>query len=149
MFADLFGCNRSVPYRGLLFIVCLLLIHIFIPLHPSVSVSIRVLCVEGPCPCVSPVGRSRFSFSLLLFGTRPPWSRLFSPRTRVLSRQRPGQQLAPPALLGSARVPQRAPTPAPARHVCAPCSATFALAIAIITSTLSWKLKSYNSREEY
>ena len=55
------------------------------------SASIRVSCVGGPCPCVSPAARNQFSLfplSHLLFGSRPPRSRLFSPRTRVLSRQR-------------------------------------------------------------
>ena len=44
LFAGLFGCNRS---RALLFI-CHLLIYIHSCLF--VSVSIRVFCVEGPCP---------------------------------------------------------------------------------------------------
>ena len=51
--------------------------------------SIRVFCVGGPCPCVSSVARSRFSLfplSRLLFGTRPRWSRLVSPRSRVITR---------------------------------------------------------------
>ena len=55
------------------------------------SASIRVLCVEGPCPCVSPVLRSRSSLFLhprLFFGSRPPRSRLISTRTCVISRQR-------------------------------------------------------------
>ena len=53
------------------------------------SVPIRVFGVGGSCPCVSSVARSRFSlFSLsrLLFGTRPRWSRLVSPRSRVNTR---------------------------------------------------------------
>ena len=57
------------------------------------SASIRVLCVEGPCPCVSPVLRSRSSLFLhprLLFGSRPSRSRLISTRTSVLPRHRVG-----------------------------------------------------------
>ena len=45
-------------------LVCRLLIHTFIRLCLSVSVSIRVFCVRGLCPCVSSVARSRLSFSL-------------------------------------------------------------------------------------
>ena len=58
LFAGLFGCNRSC---ALLFI-CHLLIYIHSCLF--VSVSIRVSCVDGPCPCVSLLVRNRASLSL-------------------------------------------------------------------------------------
>ena len=58
LFAGLFGCNRS---RALLFI-CRLLIYIYSCLF--VSMSIRVSCVDGPCPCVSLLVRNRASLSL-------------------------------------------------------------------------------------
>ena len=88
LFAGLFGCTRS---RSLLFI-CHLLIYIHSCLF--VSVSIRVFCVDGPCPCVSLLVRKpgvlsfSFPFYHLLFGSRPWWSRHISPRTRVVTRQR-------------------------------------------------------------
>ena len=78
-----------------------------------------------------------YSCSCSPFSAAPtPRSAAFAPANALLLITcsspvwRPGQQLAPLALLGSARVPQRAPAPAPARHVCAPCSAAFAPAIA-------------------
>ena len=58
LFAGLFGRNRS---RALLFI-CHLLIYIHSCLF--VSVSIRVSCVDGPCPCVYLLVRNRASLSL-------------------------------------------------------------------------------------
>ena len=72
--------------RALLF-----LCHLLIYKHSclSVSVSIRVFCVDGPCPCVPLLIRNRASLSFsfpfyhLLFGSRPRWSRLISPRTCV------------------------------------------------------------------
>ena len=74
---------------GCSFLLVILFIHIFVRLRLSVSVSIRVFCDEGLSPCVSPVARSRFSLfprPRLLFGSRPRWSRLVSPRSRALSR---------------------------------------------------------------
>ena len=62
-------------------------------MHLPVSASIRVLCVEGPCPCVSSDLRNRSSLFLhprLLFGSRPPRSRLVSIRTCEISRHRFG-----------------------------------------------------------
>ena len=58
LFAGLFGRNRP---RSLLIICCLL---IYIHSCLFVSVSIRVFCVEGSCPCVSLLIRNRFSHFL-------------------------------------------------------------------------------------
>ena len=71
LFAGLFSCNRSCT----LLFVCHLLIYIHSCLF--VSMSIRVFCVNGPCPCVSLLVRDRASLSLsfpfyhLLFSSRP------------------------------------------------------------------------------
>ena len=72
LFAGLFGCNRS---RALLFI-CHLLIYIHSCLF--VSVSIRVFCVDGPCPCVSLLVRKP-GVSLFLFPLLSPALRFKTP----------------------------------------------------------------------
>ena len=59
LFAGLFGCNRPVPYCGLLFFI--LFLHTFIRLRLSVSVSIRVSVSEGRVPVYL---RSRVAGSL-------------------------------------------------------------------------------------
>ena len=91
LFAGMFGCNRSAPYCGpLLTVSHLVNTDIYLLASLCVGVYSR-FCVEGPRPCVSPIARSQFSLSLhprLLFGSRPRWSRLVSPRSRVLTRQR-------------------------------------------------------------
>ena len=87
LFAGLFDCNRSC---ALLFI-CHLLIYIYSCLFVSVPSCIFYV---GPCPCVSLLTRNRallslsFPFHPLLFGSRPRWSRLVSPRTHIVTRQR-------------------------------------------------------------
>ena len=66
-------------------------VNIFTHSCLSVSASNSRLCAEGSCPRVSTLARNRFSSllpPLLLFGTRPRWSRLVSPRTRIITRQR-------------------------------------------------------------
>ena len=106
LFADLFAVRCSLfavrcllvsslcPIAGCSVLIRYLLTYIYIYfrlLRLPVSASIRVLCVEGPCPCVSLVLRKPFSLFLhprLLFGSRPPRSRLVSTRACVLPRQR-------------------------------------------------------------
>ena len=88
LFAGLIGCNRS---RALLFI-CHSLIYIYsclsLYLVPLVSSALTGCVPMFPCSYVH--GSLSFPFPLyhLLFGPRPPWSRLVSPRTRVVTRQR-------------------------------------------------------------
>ena len=102
LFAALFATHRSlsaciysVPIAGCSVLIAhplLTYIYVFFRLlRLPVSASTRVICVEGPCPCVSLVLRSLcpcFLQPRLLFGSRPLRSRLISIRTRVLSRHR-------------------------------------------------------------
>ena len=72
LFSGLFGCNRSC----VLSFICHLLIYIHSCLF--VSVSIRVFCVEGLCPCVSLLIRCRENPALRADReTEPPgfWTR--------------------------------------------------------------------------
>ena len=86
--------SNLCPIAGCCALVRYLLTYIYIYfrlLRLPVSASIRVLCVEGLCPCVSSVLRNRSSLFLhprLFFGSRPPRSRLVSIRTCVISRHR-------------------------------------------------------------
>ena len=87
---SLFACIRTVPIVGcsvlIIHLFAYIYIHIFCSLRFPVSAYTRVICVEGPCPCVSLVLRSLcpcFLHPRLLFGSRPPRSRLISTRNRV------------------------------------------------------------------
>ena len=90
LFAGLFGCNRFV-----LIVCCPLVIYIHTFVSPCLCVYSFPLCRRAVSlhsftrtDVRVSLSLSPFSIYHLLFGSRPRWSRLVSPRKRLITRQR-------------------------------------------------------------